>query len=446
MGNRKAATCGLMALLLLAACADLPPTQPLIGPEEAINPFLAAAPPAPQAPWGLDGELAALAREVPGFGGMFYDEAGRLNVYLAGVQPLAAGDVAARLLPRLQARGLATAAEVVVREGEYDFLQLSRWHQQALGVFDVGGVVFTDADERSNRLRIGLESRVSPAAVEQRLAELGIPREAVILEEAEPIVPMVARVANADVPMSGHTLRDRVRPVAGGLQINFPGFLCTLGFSARARGIPGTYFTTNSHCTAERGTVTGTPYWQPLSSVPNSFIGTEIHDPPFFTGGIFCPQGWRCRFSDAAGARYASGVDVAFGSIYRTLSPGTTTPGSLEIDPATPRFRIVGEVAFPLAGQTVHKVGRTTGWTQGSVLATCVFTSVINTNILILCQDFVRAGVGSGDSGSPVFERIGTGNDVRLHGILWGAGGSDLYVFTAMENLRLEFPGNWRPF
>ena len=45
-------------------------------------------------------------------------------------------------------------------------------------------------------------------------------------------------------------LRSRRRPLRGGLQINFGGFLCTLGFIAVRNGVNG--YVTNSHCTQLR--------------------------------------------------------------------------------------------------------------------------------------------------------------------------------------------------
>jgi hypothetical protein len=51
------------------------------------------------------------------------------------------------------------------------------------------------------------------------------------------------------------TLRDQVRPIVGGLQINSPGFLCTLGFNA-VRAAQNT-FITNSHCTNKQGGTEG---------------------------------------------------------------------------------------------------------------------------------------------------------------------------------------------
>jgi hypothetical protein len=50
--------------------------------------------------------------------------------------------------------------------------------------------------------------------------------------------------------------------------------------------------------------------------------------------------------------------------------------------------------------------------------------------------------VAGGDSGSPVFRRQGTTNNVTLVGILWGGGvlsdGSTLYVFSPISNIEME--------
>jgi hypothetical protein len=89
-------------------------------------------------------------------------------------------------------------------------------------------------------------------------------------------------------------------------------------------------------------------------------------------------------------------------------------------------------------GQTVHKIGRTTAWTRGSVTNTCVNVNVSGSNVTQLCQTLVSAGVGAGDSGSPVFRRQGTGSNVTLVGILWGGSGSSLYVFSPISNIEAE--------
>ena len=86
----------------------------------------------------------------------------------------------------------------------------------------------------------------------------------------------------------------------------------------------------------------------------------------------------------------------------------------------------------------MNKVGRTTGWTQGAVTNTCVNTGVSGTKIVQLCQTFVSAGVGAGDSGSDVFGLTG-GSSVRLLGVLWGGNsGGTLFVYSPITQVEQE--------
>jgi hypothetical protein len=87
-------------------------------------------------------------------------------------------------------------------------------------------------------------------------------------------------------------------------------------------------------------------------------------------------------------------------------------------------------------GQTVSKVGRTTGTSSGVVTNTCVNTNVSGSQLTQLCQTFVSAAVGSGDSGSPVF--TGSGN-VTLVGILWGGSSNGAqFVFSPLRSIKDE--------
>src|SRR5687767_8132076 len=92
-------------------------------------------------------------------------------------------------------------------------------HRALLPLFEIAGVVFTDADETAGRLVVGVLDRDVEGLVRARLRALGIPAQSVNVVETEPIL----RVA---------TLRDQVRPVAAGLQIRFSKFVCSLGFVA----------------------------------------------------------------------------------------------------------------------------------------------------------------------------------------------------------------------
>jgi hypothetical protein len=360
-----------------------------------------------------------LARGVKGFGGFFLDAQGVPTIYL---KDAAEKENAGRALGRyFQAAGI-TPSQLRVLRGQFDWSDLERWFLLASSdVLALPGTVFADADEASNRVTIGIErGSGAQGAVRSAAARLGIPAEAVLIREMEPV-----RFAA--------TLRDAFRPTIGGIQINFPGFLCTLGFNANEGTGPAS-FITNSHCTNTQGGVESTPYWQPLQSTHPTQIATEVEDPSYSRNlEPRCPKGKRCRYSDASRAQYAGGVQSSLGVIAKTTGANNgslTTSGSFSITAERLDTNFV-------VGTVVNKVGRTTGWTQGRVSNTCVTTGVSGTNVAQICQTFVEAGVGGGDSGSPVFIITG-GDNVALAGILWGGSGSTLFVFSPLRNIERE--------
>ncbi len=363
----------------------------------------------PNQPLTLDEKFVKIAQSVPSFGGMFFDSDQNLNIYLTDQMQIASAqsEIASVL-------GISVPqANVRVLRGEHNFIELKRWHDRAIVLFDLEGVILTDIDETQNRLKIGVAQVDQIGFVEQALAKLGIPASVVNIVVTDPVLPMV-------------TLQDHVRPLQGGLQINFPGYLCTYGFNAVRSGVNG--FVTNSHCTTTQGGVESTPYWQPTQTNDPVQIGTEIADPIYKKST--CPssiRGKKCRYSDSSFARHDNGVAADFGYIEQT-----TGLGSLTLSGSS--YRIVAEAASTV-GQTLNKVGRTTGWSQGSVTATCVNVGVLGSSIVQLCQNQVSASVGSGDSGSPVF-RIVSGNDVHLQGILWGGNSAGTsFTFSPIANI-----------
>ena len=368
-----------------------------------------------------DDELARMGREIPGFGGLFYDGEGRPNVYL--LDPQGAG--AARL------KSLEPA--VRLRRGDYEFARLLDFRRELRPLLALPGVVFLDVDEARNRVVLGVDSTSRSESLdrdrlERRILATSVPRHAVELVEATPFEPLV-------------NLQSKFRPAPGGVQILFPVApplygVCTLGFNATRNRVSG--FVVNSHCTGVRGEVDGVSYYQSLP--PDGTLGAEIADPDFFTDPP-CPAGKRCRFSDTAFVKYDNSHLGALGRIARPSSNGSEF-GTLNLKPASARFTMAGRTGSPLTGDLVHKVGRTTGWTYGTVVATCVDVNVSGSDVTELCQYIVRGGGGPGDSGSPVFYRIGSSPRVKLAGILWG-GGTDpnvgtVYVFSPLENIEQE--------
>jgi hypothetical protein len=308
---------------------------------------------------------------------------------------------------------------VVQAQGPPDFAQQ---HRRMRGLFEVAGVVFTDADETTGRLVVGVMDRGVEGLIRARLPELAVASQLVDIVEADPIFAVA-------------TLRDRHRPVIAGVQIRFSQFVCSVGYPALRDGVLG--FVTASHCSDRQGTVDGTSYYQPLNQVANEFIGTEIADPAYVRNLNGCPRGRKCRFSDANFSQGGPGVEFSLGTIARTTGANNR---SLEIDG---EFTIAGETTATV-GSTASKVGRTTGWTRGTVTRTCTDTGVSGTNVVLLCQDFVESTVqivAGGDSGSPTFQERG-GNSVMLLGNLWGGNASGtLFVYSRVGYVRQELGG-----
>lgn len=387
---------GILAVLAMSAA----------GCAENVNPGV------PGPALTIDEEFTRMAREVPGFGGYYYDGSGALNVVLT--QPSLQSDAARALLSARQIRGSDT---VRIQQGRYDFVELSQWRAR-LDAEQISGLVSTDVDEVRNRVVVGV-SRADRGELVALLARLLIPEAAVIIEDEEP----------PQAHQTSYTyLHQQNRPLAGGLQIkrysNGYIYFCTLSFSVRRNGKLG--FFTNTHCTD-----VGTVHYQ-----GSPRIGVTTEDPVFWSNASAVYNGMTytcsgtdvCRFSDAAYAEYDDSVQpqVKFGYIFRTTLENAYTGGvptgiaPLEIDEAHPFFKIVGKAYDVVVGQQVHKMGQRTGWTSGAVTATCVNTR--NGSTRLFCQ-MKGGGAGyDGDSGSPVFRRVpGSDSDVELVGVYWGS-------------------------
>ena len=422
----------LFASLALAACVDqVAPTSPA---------RLATEPSAQVGATDVP-DQGVVARQVPGFGGYFIDETGAPTVYLT--DPNRRADAAAALAGFLSSFGWS-ASDLKVRQARYDYQQLDTWYRAAWPIaLAVSGAVSTDLDEGRNRLRFTGVNASAVSGIVSALSGLGIPTDAMVVEIRGPVRQVVG-------------LRDKVRPPSGGFQLQFFAspvspliYLCTLGFNAVQDGVNS--FITNSHCSNVQGGITvRTDYYQAvrggLMPDPNNFLAFEVEDPDY-TMSAACPAARFCRYSDASRAQYAAGQVFTLGQIARPLSlntsltDGDATPSILVINDLAP-YRIAAEQPMPVLGQTLNKVGRTTGWTQGTVAATCENVSVTDSHITQICQSLVSAYVDGGDSGSPVFG-LHVDGTAFLAGILWGSS-TDLvtnevqFIFSPLGQVESE--------
>lgn len=394
--------------VVLAACQDVSePTGPAATPQ--------AARVAVDARGALD--QARLGAEMPAFGGMFVDGDGRPTAYVTDMRQ--AARVRARVGDVVREQGYA-AEDVVVMPAQFSYAQLDDAFTRAThAAMPLAGSVFTDLDEAQNRVVVGVDNAARINGVRTALARAGLAAGSYDVVVTKPI-------------HNAATLRDRFDPTIGGLQIHFSQYVCTLGFNA----FDGTQrsFITNSHCTGRQGGVESTVYYQPASSVDGTVIATEVEDPDYFRNGA-CPKGKKCRYSDSSRALYSSARGSNTGAI--AITDGVNT-GSLTVAGTS---SVAGKSNSVLVGATVNKVGRTTGWTRGTVTRTCVNTGVSGSNVMQLCQNFVESNttiVAGGDSGSSVWTGTG-GGSITLVGLLWG-GSSDnlLFVYSPIGQVEQE--------
>lgn len=359
----------------------------------------------------LEETFVDIDSKVPGFGGLYVD-GNQMKIYLTDTSKKDKAIKEIISIKKIPKGG------VEILQGKYRFSDLKKWKEDAGILFDIKGLVYIDADEEKNRLSIGVDNIDLSVEVEQKLIQAGIPKDAIVVVKTDPIEYK-------------YTLQDRIRPIQGGIQIRYNSFLCTESFNGIRDGING--FVINSHCSGRQGGVQDTLFYQPLYQILPDFIGTEIADPVYSKAKC---SAWRikgkvCRYSDSAYASLASGVSHDQGIIEKTDGVNTR---SLDV---LGDFRITNE-GSSIVGDIVNKVGRTTGWSQGSVSRTCVHTGVLGTNIVQLCQDYVDALSEEGDSGSPVFSITNSHltDDVELRGILWGGNSAGTtFVYSPIANV-----------
>jgi hypothetical protein len=414
----------LAALLTAAGCTDgSDPVRPDAQPGAGRAQGQAAGRAAVQART-LDDDFVELAREVPGFGGLYVGADGVLNVVLtdpAGA-PGARGALASHLARH--GRGGAEAASLLAGmravRGRHDFAQLRGWYRQ-LTREPLRGVTLGDVDEARNRVVIGVRDAGAAQAVRDRAAALGVPSDAISVEVV------------AETRMEARLI-DVVRPIVGGTQISSVGGTCTLGWNARQYDALG-YWTgrrfiiTNAHCTDAFGVVTGHSVGQPDMNSP---IASEVLDPaPSALAG--CPAGRLCRYSDAALFEVFGSQSVNFPQIANVGSGTSGTAGIIGT-------WAMDEERIAYVGDEVGKVGRTTGYSKSLVDRTCVDIPQYDpygydTGRTLLCQAQAGYTSGGGDSGSPVYLRVNSTTRYAV-GIHWGSGGTFSQIYHVLREFR----------
>ncbi len=376
-----------------------------------------------------DDLLLEINERVPEFGGMFLSEDNEiLHVYVTEDSEYTLNTEAVKqAIEDVLKADPTQRRELRLIPAKHSMLQLYKWYSEIQDmVWSNPNVTLTDLQEGENRIEVGVDSSDAVVTLETSLISLGIPRDAIVVQVRELPDPQ------------SHTLQDRASGgvIEGGYQIKGVGQgNCTLGFNVDRSGEAG--FITNGHCTESDwdGGVDGTEFYQPDDSNSANLIGEETIDPPFSSDYANCPAGKVCRYSDAAFVELASGVSRNLGKIAKT------SLGSINVyHPAS--YRIVAEDDSTTVGETVFKVGKSTGRTEATITGTCVRYNGLGNRVL-LCQDTASGNSSSGDSGSPVFRITNSPNtnDVELLGV-HHSGGSSLIVFSSIGQIYYDLGSN----
>jgi hypothetical protein len=273
-------------------------------------------------------------------------------------------------------------------------------------------------------------------------------RQSVIDFAAQAGVPASSLDIRVSGPIRGmRNLRDLYRPGQGGVQIHNGSGECTLGAVAILKSTNQIGFITSSHCTDRFGIVDNTKFGQPDPGLFwSSLLGIESVDPPLSPNLQGCPAGAVCRLSDAVFADRGP-VPATHFALGRIAAPGQMClghpppplPGPCQIEMNSPSdtLAIVGLGGTASIGARLGKIGRTSGWTVGSVSATCAHVkNEDRPGVVLLCQTIVDGFADRGDSGSPVFSLL-QNNTVVLFGLLWGADGTS-WVFSPIDAIQAE--------
>ncbi len=407
---------------------------------------------------GLDALFLKFADDLPGFAGYFYNDAGDLVVQMTsrGDERAARALLAqtARTRPQQWHNPWTRPAQIIIQRTQFDFVQLQAVRGRlAADPAILAEVPSFDTNEVTNEVVLGVTSEEARQRVLGRVSALQLPANAIRID----VVPPTTFITS---------LQNRVRPVIGGLRIEFTDTVhppnppgprdCTLGINVLygnaaqgiATGTPGFY--TAAHCSPVQGQNDSVEYRQGTAPYADR-IGQETYDPPNFNfmtnpDCIYQQGNTWCRYSDVAFATYDQGVNRKQGYLGKTMWRGTgagsTNFGSIDLAILGGAWQFTAtSTVLPTVGMTLEKVGEKTGWTGGVVIgnggATCADQPARNLAdqiVYVLCSTTVDAYATGGDSGSPVF-RILSDNNVEFAGIVWGETGTGRFWFSDVNQI-----------
>jgi hypothetical protein len=134
--------------------------------------------------------LYQIERQVPGFGGMYYDDAGDLVIYL---KDLKLADAARAAVKPYKSRGKyglmdprTPAAEIRFRQGQFSFIELNNYYRW-IAAWQLPGVFPTDVDESLNHVEVSVQDTEARQVLLAALERARIPRQAIFIFSCEAV-------------------------------------------------------------------------------------------------------------------------------------------------------------------------------------------------------------------------------------------------------------------
>jgi hypothetical protein len=368
------------------------------------------------------------AKLVPEFAGAYRGGGHSLIVRVSDINFSRTGSaaIAKALLEKELKAGGRGELTVTFERARYNYSQLRTWLALSLDSLGTYKAVSWSINQRTSQIRVAFANETALSSFKSVIANLEIPSDAVVLG-LEP-----------EEQLYQARLDTLVRPVRGGLVIythqwHYDGAGTAWNGPCTLTGIflQGTWpmFLTAAHCVnfAAHGGDLDWMVYQDIAthdgfcSDGRQCVG-QISDNPPFSGSVpGCPSGSYCRNSDAAAGDVAGsvGVNGLRGTVALPLAGPVAPPQySASLSIGTANISLQGGYTNIVIGDTLSKIGETTGWTKGVVFDINV-TSVVN-GLTKLHSVRVQAGGTYGDSGAPVLRQQSDG--YYLAGLLWGGG------------------------
>ncbi|MEP6778249.1 MAG: hypothetical protein ABJC26_00055 [Gemmatimonadaceae bacterium] len=368
---------------------------------------------------GFEDEILRAEGRVPGVGGIFLGRSGKAVVYLkdtiaktVALQSLRTAAASMNVDPGFRAK-IGSEESTEIRLGKFSFSELVAYQKLIIVHRRDLGLVSLDADEALNRLRIDVTNEADTSRILAAAVSYGIPESAIAFEVGS-------------LPVSQSTLRDRVRPAVGGMQIVIGNLRCTLGFNVIVQFYNEYGFLTASHCKDHGSGTTGTTVYQNTGGGSN-IAGIVSINPAWNSTDPACGTYTLCTDADVLYAHSWDSTSVTWARwiAHVTVYDSTNGAGTITINGHTSGYTVN---PYVYVGQQAWKVGRTTGGTVGTVATTCespVVDSLTATPYVAICSDRVDNGSsGGGDSGAPVHQPPNTGYAM---GILFAGSGATFF-------------------